>query len=75
METVFGMSIYTILALVFWTLPWKAWALWRAARRGDIWWFLIMVVVSTLGLLEMFYIFAIAKQRDTRDVHAHNTRE
>jgi hypothetical protein len=60
------MNIYTMLAIVLWTLPWKAWALWLAARRGDIWWFLAFIVFSTLGILEMVYIFFIAKQSDKR---------
>lgn len=55
---------YTLLAVVLWTLPWKAWALWLAARRGDIWWFLAIIVISALGILEIIYIFLIAKQSD-----------
>lgn len=62
-----SMNPYMILAVVLWTLPWKAWALWLAARRGDIWWFLGLIIISTLGLLEMVYIFFIAKQSDGRE--------
>jgi len=65
METFLAMNPYTLLAIILWTLPWKAWALWLAARRGDIWWFLAMLVISALGILEIFYIFLIAKQSDT----------
>jgi len=64
MESLLAMNPYTLLAIVLWTLPWKAWALWLAARRGDIWWFLAMLVISALGILEIFYIFFIAKQSD-----------
>jgi methionyl-tRNA synthetase len=68
MEQLFmGVNPYTILAIVLWTLPWKAWALWLAARRGDLWWFLALIVVSTLGIVEMLYIFFIAKQNDSRE--------
>jgi len=62
-----GVNPYTLLAVLLWTLPWKAWALWLAARRGDIWWFFALIVVSTLGILEMIYIFLIAKQSDSRE--------
>lgn len=58
---------YTLLAIVAWSFPWKAWALWLAARRGDIWWFLIILFLNTLGILDMIYIFMIAKQSDTRE--------
>ncbi len=71
MEQLLGMNIYTLLAVAAWTFPWKAWSLWLAARRGDIWWFLILIFVNTLGILEMIYIFFIAKQSDGR-THTKN---
>jgi hypothetical protein len=61
------MSIYTLLAVVLWTLPWKMWALWLSARRGDVWWFLPMTFLNTLAILEIIYIFLIAKQSDKRE--------
>jgi methionyl-tRNA synthetase len=61
-----SMNLQLLLAATLWSIPWKAWALWLAARRGDLWWFLIILIISTLGLLEMVYIFLIAKQRDRR---------
>ncbi|HCC05526.1 TPA: hypothetical protein DEP58_04485 [Patescibacteria group bacterium] len=57
METLLAMNPYTLMAIILWTLPWKAWALWLAARRG-------VLVISALGILEIFYIFFIAKQSD-----------
>lgn len=47
-----------LLALaVLWSLVWKAVALWKAARNGHVWWYVAMVVINTLGLLEILYIF------------------
>jgi hypothetical protein len=54
------------LAIVLWTLPWKAWSLWLAARRGDFWWFMSIIFISTLGILEIIYIFLVAKQSDKK---------
>ena len=67
METLAAMNVYTLLALVLWMIPWKAWALWLAARRGDFWWFMAMIIFSTLAILEIIYIFLIAKQSDGRE--------
>ena len=36
-------------------------ALWHAARRGQPWWFVILLVVNTVGILEIIYLFAVAK--------------
>ena len=39
-----------------WSLAWKGVALWRAARRNDQWWFVALLLVNTLGILEIIYI-------------------
>lgn len=61
-----SINIYALLAVVLWTLPWKAWSLWLAARRGDFWWFMSIIFISTLGILEIIYIFLVAKQSDKK---------
>ncbi|MBP9760574.1 MAG: hypothetical protein KBD24_04420 [Candidatus Pacebacteria bacterium] len=68
-----GTNIYTMIAIVLWTLPWKMWALWLSARRGDIWWFLPMTFLNTFAILEIVYIFFIAKQNDRRENVADQT--
>lgn len=51
-----------VLVGVLWTLPWKGIALWKAARRGDLRWFVALLVVNTLGILEILYIFIFSKR-------------
>lgn len=48
-----------VLLAVVWSLLWKGLALWRAAKRGDMWWFIAFLLVNTLGILEIIYLFAI----------------
>jgi len=50
-----------LLLLVIWSIFWKGLALWHSGRRGQPWWFVIMLVVNTLGILEIVYLFAVAK--------------
>jgi len=50
-----------IIVVVLWTLVWKGLALWHAGRRGEPWWFVILLVVNTLGILEIIYLFFVAK--------------
>lgn len=52
--------LYVTIAFV-WSLVWKGLALWRAAKRSDKWWFFIFLIVNTLGILEIIYLFAFAK--------------
>ncbi len=72
METAFkealqGLDLYTLLAISLWSLPWKMWALWLAARRKEVWWFMSLNIINTAGILDIIYIFAIAKQKDVRE--------
>ncbi len=56
-------AIWLLILVIVWTLPWKGYALWLSARRGEKWWFIILLVVNTLALLEIIYIFFVAKRR------------
>lgn len=52
-----------ILAILFaWTLPWKGWALWRAARKEHKIWFVALLLVQTLGILDILYIFVFNRK-------------
>ena len=50
-----------IVILILWSVFWKGLALWHSARRGEWIWFLILLVVNTMGILEIIYLFAVAK--------------
>ncbi len=58
--------LFVVLATL-WSLPWKAWALWLSARRTEKWWFLALLIVNTFAILEIIYIFFIAKRHDHWD--------
>lgn len=62
MESVYFLPI--IIIAVLWTIPWKAVALWRAARNGDKAWFIILFLVNTLAILEIIYIFFLSKKEE-----------
>ncbi len=52
-----GMSDWAILILaLLWAVPWKAVALWKAARNKQIAWFIALILINTLGALEILYI-------------------
>jgi len=54
---------WIVLFLVLWALPWKGWALWRAAKNNHIWWFVALLVIQTLAILEILYIFVFSKKK------------
>jgi len=66
-QSLFGLPVlFGLLSLVIWSLIWKGLALWLAARRGENWWFIALLCINTIGLLEIFYIFVIAQQSDVK---------
>lgn len=53
---------WLIVISLLWTLPWKAVALWKSARKGDKAWFIALMILNTVGILEIFYIFVFSKR-------------
>jgi len=47
--------------LLIWSIFWKGLALWHAGRRGQPWWFVILLIVNTAGILEIIYLFLVIK--------------
>ena len=54
-----------ILAAVVWTIPWKGVALWKSARNGQLAWFIVMLILNTIAILEIIYIFGFSKKKPT----------
>jgi methionyl-tRNA synthetase len=50
---------------IIWSYMWKGIALWRAAKHGQRNWFIVMLVLPTLGILELIYLFRFSKKRMT----------
>lgn len=53
----------TVLILAVWSIIWKGIALWKAAQNKSLVWYVIMLLVNTVGILEIIYIFFISKKR------------
>ncbi len=50
--------------LVIWSAIWKGIALWKAARNSQSPWFVVLLLVNTVGILEIIYIFFFSKKRE-----------
>ena len=51
-----------VLALiVLWSLFWKGLALWHSGRRNQPWWFVALLIINSVGILEIIYLFGICK--------------
>lgn len=52
--------------VALWTLPWKGVALWKAAKRNDQRWFIALLVINTLGVLDILYIYIFSEKKKDR---------
>ncbi len=50
------------LLLLIWSLVWKGLALWKAAHQESKLWFVALLLINTLGILEILYIFVFSKK-------------
>ena len=57
MEKLLTEYMWVLIVLVIWSTPWKGAALWRSARNGHMGWFIVLLVVNTLAILDILYIF------------------
>ena len=48
--------------LLAWSLVWKGVALWKSARQGKKIWFVVLLLVDTLGILDILYIYVFSKK-------------
>ena len=51
------------LLIALWVLPWKAVALWKAVKNDSKPWFVALLILNTLGILEILYIFIFGKKK------------
>jgi len=46
-----------------WSLIWKGLALWRAARRQEKVWYVILLVLNTVGIAEIIYLIVTREKK------------
>jgi hypothetical protein len=62
MNTLLQNNIWLLVLSIIWVLPWKGYALWTAARTRNKWWFVALLILNTFAILDIFYIFYVAKK-------------
>lgn len=53
--------ILLVIAAI-WSIIWKGVALWKSARYGQKAWFIVMLIVNTIGILEIIYLAFFQKK-------------
>lgn len=52
-----------LVPLLVWSLVWKGFALWRAAKNKSKPWFIAILILNTFGILDILYLFVFGKKK------------
>jgi len=74
MENKSFLFIFLFFFSVIWVVIWKGFALWKAARLGRKWWFIILLVFNTFGILEIIYYFFLDKDLENKEIGTKNKK-
>ena len=53
---------FKTLVILAWSLAWKGWALWRGSKNDQKYWFIALLVLNTVGVLEIVYLTFFQKK-------------
>ncbi|MFT4250161.1 MAG: DUF5652 family protein [Candidatus Woesearchaeota archaeon] len=51
------------IPLLIWVVVWKAMALWKSARNKQLGWFITLLLIQTLGILDLLYILFFQREK------------
>ena len=60
---------WIIWLIILWTLPWTGIALWKAAKNSHKKWFIVLLVINSMAVLEIIYIFFFSKKKQSISTH------
>jgi len=64
--------IFTIVAV--WDLAWKGLALWQAGKRRQPVWFVALLVLNTVGILPITYLWLMRRRDTDKDQQARDAQ-
>ena len=54
-----------LVVISVWSLVWTAIALWKSARNNQIVWFIVILLLNTIGILEIIYLAFFQRNKNT----------
>lgn len=55
-----------LVPILIWSLIWKGIALWKCGRNNQLYWFIAVLVINTLGALEIVYLLWFQKKTEEK---------
>ncbi len=66
MNTISNWGAIISAVAIIWSLFWKGLALWHSAKKGNKVWFIVLLLVNSLGLLDAYYLFGVEKVKNNK---------
>jgi len=54
-----------LYVLIAWSIIWKGIALWHSARNKQLVWYIALLILNTVGILEIVYLIFSKKDKKT----------
>lgn len=55
-------NVWIFVIVMIWSVVWKALALWRAVKNDSKVWFILLLLVNTIGIFDILYILIFGKK-------------
>lgn len=53
-----SLNLLLLILIIAWSLAWKGMGLWVSARKGQKVWFIAILIVNSMGILEIIYFIS-----------------
>jgi hypothetical protein len=61
--TLFIVLIFLIVVIVIWEAIWKGIGMWKAGRNNQLAWFIVILLINTIGILPIVYLLWFQKKK------------
>ena len=58
-----GVPLWLFIVILVWTAIWKLMAMWKAAQKKSVTWFIVLGIVNTVGILPILYIYVFSEMK------------
>ncbi len=63
-----GFPTVLFFLVLAWSIFWKGMALWKSARNSQKYWFIAVLIVSSIGILEIVYLKFFQRKTTPKEV-------
>jgi hypothetical protein len=74
MDQYIQINAWVFIIAMLWVLPWKGYALWTASKNNNKKWFIALIILNTFAILDIIYIFYIAKKKPKNFLNAFKSK-